>query len=171
MTFLKQDRQRIIDDYLTQSGANMYVPAAFVAWLENKPDHEAYEWFFGRGDAELAHERRIQMAREMQRGLRIQIVSNETRSKFSGKVEVRDYPAFVSPSANRTKGGGYVGFDPDSEEHRRELVLQGFTALSSWLERYGGVFADAQISTAGIQRVVIAAQSFCDTDELAEEVA
>ena len=36
--FSKKTKQRIIDDYLQATGANMYVPSEFVSWLSGQPE-------------------------------------------------------------------------------------------------------------------------------------
>ena len=43
--FSKKTKQRIIDDYLQQTGKNMFVPQEFIDWLADYPDHEAYKAF------------------------------------------------------------------------------------------------------------------------------
>lgn len=139
-TFTKADRQRIIDGYLSESGANLFVPAEFIDWLAGQKDHEAYGWFFGRSDAETAREHRVWMARQMASGLRI--VASVSEAPNAGSVvsvRVREFPAFISPVAGRMAGGGYEPFDPDDAESVAELQRQGATALRSWLRRYGGL--------------------------------
>ena len=141
MAFTAKDRQRIIDDYLSLSGCNLFVAAEFIDWLSGHPEHEAYDWFYAKDDATAAREYRINMARQMANGLRIQAeVSQTTRSNVV-QVVTREFPAYVSPMAQRQNGGGYQRFDPQDAAAMSELRRQGQTALRSWLARYSGVFA------------------------------
>ena len=141
MSFWKR-RQAIIDEYLSETGRNMFVASEFVDWLEGNPDHEAYEWFFGIDDAEAARQHRIALARRMASGLRI-VAKVETTQAQVVHITEREYPAFVSPISGRKHGGGYTPVDPQDGETMDELRRQGATALASWLNRYGGAFRDA----------------------------
>lgn len=146
-TFTKSKRQEIIDGYLAATGANLFVPADFIDWLSGQQDHEAYQWFFGKDDASAAREYRITLARQMASGMRITVRSSEiTRANVVG-ITVREYPAYVSPVATRSSGGGYVPFEPTDAGHMAELRRQGATALRSWLARYGAAFADCDLSS------------------------
>jgi hypothetical protein len=152
--FTKADRQRIIDEYLATSGANMFQPAEFIDWLSGQPDHEAYEWFFGMDDAQAAREHRILMARQMANGLRI--VANVSRTPDRGSVvavTVREFPAMVSPMAGRRDGGGYVSFDPDDPALVAELRRQGAQALRGWLARYRGVAEIGGLDVSAIEEI------------------
>ena len=135
--FPKKERQRIIDEYLAASGRNMFVPHEFVDWLKEQPQHEAYDWFYGTDDAEAARRHRIQMARQMASGLRIVIQESDPQDQVV-HINVREYPAFVSPVRLRKQGGGYARFDPNSEESQRELRRQAASAMAAWLSRYRG---------------------------------
>lgn len=145
MAFTSKDRQRIIDNYLNESGENIFQPGAFIDWLGERPDHEAYEWFYGQDDATAAREYRIAMARRMASGLRITAQVEEKKSSVVS-IAVREYPAFVSPVATRKHGGGYEPFDPKDASAMAELRRQGVVALQSWLNRYAGAFADTDLS-------------------------
>ena len=46
MYFSKKTKQRIIDDYLNETGRNRFIPEEFINWLQHKPDHEMYDAFF-----------------------------------------------------------------------------------------------------------------------------
>lgn len=140
-----KNRQRIIDGYLADSGQNLFVPGQFVDWLADRPDHEAYAWFYGQGDAEAAREHRIALARRMASGLRITARFEEQKSSVVSVV-VRQYPAFVSPVANRRQGGGYGAFDPHDSEAVAELRRQGAVSAATWLRRYAGVYAHLDLS-------------------------
>jgi len=135
--FPKKERQRIIDEYLSASGRNMFVPHEFVDWLGEQPDHEAYDWFYGMDDAEAARQHRIQLARQMASGLRIVVQEADPQDQVVS-ISVREYPTFISPVKLRKSGGGYERFDPESEDSQRELRRQAATALASWLSRYRG---------------------------------
>jgi hypothetical protein len=135
-------RQAIIDGYLSESGRNLFVPSEFIDWLQGQPEHEAFEWFYGKSDAETAREHRIWMARRMANGLRITAeVSTAPGKGQVVSVSVREFPAYLSPVASRRDGGGYQPFDPNDAAAMAELRRQGAVAMRSWLNRYGGAFA------------------------------
>jgi hypothetical protein len=145
--FSRAKRQAIIDGYLSESGANMFVPGEFIDWLADQPDHQAYPWFFAKDDAEAAREYRIGLARQMANGMRIMVkVSTAPDASTPINVTVREFPAYLSPMAGRRAGGGYSPFDADSAEDMAELRRQGLVSLHSWLRRYRGAFADAEVA-------------------------
>lgn len=146
MAFTKADRQRIIDGYLHETGENMFVPAAFIDWLADQPEHEAFGWFFGKDDATAAREYRIGLARQMASGLRIVAEVSTTQASVV-QISVREFPAYVSPVASRKSGGGYEPFDPKDDAAMAELRRQGAVALRSWLARYRGAFEDVDLTT------------------------
>lgn len=146
MAFTRKDRQRIIDDYLAQTGRNLFVASEFVDWLETQPDHEAHPWFFGEDDAVMARRARIDMARRMASGLRISATVEVTKGRVVSVTE-REFPAYLSPIKGRSDGGGYERFDPHSPESMAELRRQGAAAMSQWLRRYRGAFEDMDLST------------------------
>ena len=135
--FNTKTKQRIIDDYLQNTGANMFVPADFVDWLATQPEHEAYHAFYGMDDAEAARQHRIQMARQMASGLRI-VAKTENVDSSVVAIKVTEYPAYISPVSKRRDGGWYEPFDPTDANAQAELRRQGGTSLAGWLERFRG---------------------------------
>ena len=146
MAFTKRDRQKIIDDYLQSSGANMFSAPGFIDWLAEQPDHQAYPWFYAKDDNAAAREYRIGLARQMASGLRI-ISSVQTVDKSNVvHIVMHEYPAYVSPMAGRRGGGGYERFDPQDPAMMAELQRQGARALRGWLDRYASAFAAMDIT-------------------------
>ena len=152
MAFKAKDRQRIIDDYLMQTGRNMFLANEFIDWLAGQPEHEAYDAFYGMSDGEAARAHRIGLARRMASGLRI-VARQETVEANVVQITTREYPAFVSPVAARKSGGGYQPVNPDDGAHLAELRRQGASALRGWLARYRGVFEDAGIDLSVIEEI------------------
>lgn len=150
--FKAKDRQRIIDGYLAASGANMFIPAEFVDWLQGQPDHEAYPWFFDKSDAEAAREYRIGLARQMASGLRIVAKVEEIRGTVM-QITTHEYPAYVSPVSGRRSGGGYAPVNVDDPEHLAEIRRQGCSALRGWLQRYRGAFEMAGIDLSPLEEI------------------
>ena len=152
--FTRADRQRIVDGYLAQSGSNMFVPGEFVDWLAGQPEHEAYEWFFGSGDEAAARAHRLLLARQLVNGLRITArVSTAPETASVVSVAVREFPAMVSPMAERKDGGGYVVFDSQDPASVAELRRQGAAALRSWLARYRGVAELSGLDVSPIEEI------------------
>lgn len=152
MAFTSKDRQRIIDDYLTRSGRNLFVPGEFIDWLAGQKDHEAYEWFFSKTDAEAAREYRIGLARRMASGLRIVVKSNDSKARVVS-ITQREYPAYISPIDQRKNGGGYQRFDPQDAANIAELKRQGRVAMQSWLDRYGAAFEADGVDISALKEI------------------
>lgn len=155
MTFKKQDRQRIIDGYLAQTGRNMFVAPEFIDWLSGQPSHEAYELFFSQDDAAAARQHRIDLARRMASGLRI--VAQVSHAPDKGQVvhiTTREYPAYISPIGGRKSGGGYEPFDPEDVAAMAELQAQGAQSLRAWLARYRGAAEGAGVDVDAIEEIV-----------------
>lgn len=151
--FSKDTKQKIIDDYLNQTGRNLYVPEEFVAWLKPQPDHEAYDLFHGMGDEEAANNYRIDLARRFASGLRITIKTEIIESEVRA-IKVTEYPAFISPRSTRREGGGYVPFNPDDEISQSELRKQAGIALAGWLNRYRGCAENIGLDMDTIEEMV-----------------
>ena len=151
--FTKEARQKIIDNYLAESGANMFVPGVFIDWLADRPDHEAYGLFFSKDDAAAAREYRIMMARQMANGLRIVARISEPERSNVVSVNVREFPAFISPMDGRRAGGGYEPFNPQDSAQMDELRRQGTIAMRSWLARYRGAFEEVGADLAPLEEI------------------
>lgn len=138
--FSRAERQAIIDGYLAETGANHFVPHAFVDWLADKPDHPAYDLFYGMSDEHAAREFRVALARNMASGLRVTAqVQQVGTPRGPIKLTTREFPAMVSPIDGRKHGGGYVSFDPQDPALVAELRRQAAQSLRAWLARYRGV--------------------------------
>ena len=163
MRLTRSRKQAIIDGYLNETGNNMFVAAEFIDWLGDQKDHEAYPWFFGQSDEVEARNRRIDMARSFVSGLRVVVKSGSDANRKTVSIVERTYPAYISPTDGRSYGGGYIEFNPADPSHRRNLRAEGAKALTSWLERYGEVFDDTdltvieEISSAQMADRVVAA--------------
>ena len=55
----KDERQEIVDNYLAETGRNMFKVDEFTDWLKGKPEHRCYDRFFGSGDEEAARQYRM----------------------------------------------------------------------------------------------------------------
>lgn len=155
--FSRGERQAIIDGYLAETGANHFVPHAFVDWLADKPDHPAFDLFYGMTDEHAAREFRVALARNMASGLRVTAqVQQVGATRGSIKLTTREFPALVSPIDGRKHGGGYVNFDPQDPALVQELLRQGAQALHSWLARYRGVAELGGHDLSGIKEIAMA---------------
>jgi len=152
--FSKKTKQRIIDDYLQNTGANMFVPSEFVDWLAGQPEHEAYEAFYGMDDYEAARQYRIEMARRLASGLRI-VARTETVESDVVSIKVTEYPAYISPVARRKDGGGYEPFDPDNEVAQAELRRQAGVALAAWLQRFRGCAENVGLDMTPLEEMAV----------------
>jgi len=135
----KDERQEIVDNYLAETGRNMFKVDEFTDWLKGKPEHRCYDRFFGSGDEEAARQYRMGLARQLISGLRIQVhippVEQVDVSQLATAISY-EAPAFISPMSSRRTGGGYVPYDPESEESRSELRRQAAADLARWFNRF-----------------------------------
>lgn len=152
--FSKKTKQKIIDDYLQNTGANMFVPSEFVDWLAGHPEHEAYEAFYSMDDYEAARQYRIEMARRLASGLRI-VARTETVESDVVSIKVTEYPAYISPVARRKDGGGYEPFDPDNEAAQAELRRQAGVALAAWLQRFRGCAENVGLDMTPLEEMAV----------------
>lgn len=152
--FTKDERQKIIDDYLKATGQNMFIASKFVDWLSDKTYHVAYSWFYGMSDEVAAREHRINLARSMASGLRI-TASFSTAPSQAKSVSVRssDYPAMISPMSMRTNGGGYIQFDPKDPKSMVEFRNEAAMMLRSWVKRYRVALDDAGIDAETLKNM------------------
>jgi len=152
--FTKDERQKIIDDYLQRTGQNLFVAAQFVDWLSGKKDHIAYSWFYGMSDESAAREHRVSLARSMASGLRV-TASFSTAPSQAKSVSVRssDYPAMISPMSMRTNGGGYIQFDPKDPKSMVEFRNEAAMMLRSWIKRYRVALDDAGIDAEALKNM------------------
>ncbi len=126
MYFSKKTKQRIIDDYLNETGRNRFIPEEFINWLQHKPDHEMYDAFFGMDDSEAAHKWRVHQATLMVTGMRINQTVNVEPAK-STTLEVKVITRISSlhiTGCRQENGGGFDAMNPEDEEHQAELRRQ-----------------------------------------------
>lgn len=126
-------RQKVVDEYLNNTRRNQFVPAEFLEWLEPQSGHRVWPVFFGKSDADAAHQYRLTVARQFVAGLRI-VVQAQTET---GSVSVR-VPAFISPVADRKTGGGYTPIDIRYSNSTAELCRQAAEDLARWVRRWEG---------------------------------
>lgn len=154
--FTKAQRQEIIDDYLRQTGQNLFIAGAFVDWLKNKPDHIAYSWFFGMSDEEAARDHRISLARNMASGLRITASFSSAPSQAKSvtvKQGETNYPSMISPMSMRANGGGYIHFDPKDEKSMVEFRNEAASTLRSWVKRYAVALEAIDVDQKTIEKL------------------
>lgn len=147
--FSKQRRQKIIDNYLAESGANAFRPGEFIDWLADKPEHEAYAAFYAIDDAEAARAYRIELARKFVSGLRI-VVSEQEVVGEDRTVTIRttEAPRYFSPVEHRQDGGGYVAYDPSDEKSVASFRKEAATQFASWKRRYESALTDSERQAA-----------------------
>lgn len=157
--FNRTYRQQIVDEYMNDTGANSFIPAAFLEWLKPQTDHRVYSVFFGKDDEEAAWQYRLHLARNFVAGLRITIAVSETET-----VKV---PAFISPVSERKSGGGYFTVDWSDGNRSGELYRQAAADLERWVKRYEGVCSVEKISIKHVPGVIDALRIAADTAEKA----
>lgn len=169
----KNWKQKVIDGYMQASGRNQFVPAEFLGWLKDKPEHECYPVFFGMDDQEAAQAFREELVRKWVSGLRIVVRSEAAQVRNIGVVEVREYslPLVHSPVDGRRDGGGYVHTDPSDPVHLAELARQGAVALSAWIERFTGAANLIGVDVSGVDAIRAALDAAADKADPQEAAA
>ena len=158
--FNKKTKQKIIDAYLNDTGRNAFVPEEFVTWLADKPSHIAYKAFHGQ-DEHLLWQAKLQLARQFVSGLRIVVKETIVPSEVQNIEVVEtpvdrsvEYPAMISRTSTRRKGGGYDFFDPDSKHDHEELRKQAGIALAAWLNRFRGCAEHINLDLTPVEELV-----------------
>jgi hypothetical protein len=152
----KADRKRIIEGYMEDAGADVFVPRDFLTWLQERPGHECYGLFFGKDEAEAAMAWREDQVRKWVSGLRITVTHGGADKIDVGGVTVTTLPMFVSPMDAWSAGGGYHETDAGNADHIKEHGRQALAALTSWLERYGGAAHLLGVDVSGCETVAAA---------------
>ena len=160
--FGKKDREKIINDYLNQTGRNSYVPAEFVEWIKDNPEHPVYKLFGFDDDAKMALKYRIQMARQFATGCKITVQYRDLPTEkldANASIIVEDakvvrFPTYISPIDNRAQGGGYQRFDLENPEVVAELCRQSCRELRAWINRHDGICALKNIDIESLKEVV-----------------
>lgn len=152
------DRQRIIDEYLNESGANYLQPHEFLQWLSVRPRHPAHGIFFGISDTDAAMAYRISLVRKWVSGLRIVVADRVSPLSQSVTVTVTEQevtlPAMFSPVGDRRFGGGYHKTDPDNSDNLQELCRQAATDFARLEERWGGLARLQGIDLSAINEII-----------------
>ena len=150
----QQERQAVIDEYMTDTGKAVVTPLAFVEWLRPKGNHPAHSFFFAKSDDAAAMEYRMIRFRQFANGLRITVNVTYTDPVTSVvKVAPREFPTLVSVVSGRKAGGGYTPFEATDPASVAELRRQGAVALRSWLARYRGVMDMTGVDVAPIEQI------------------
>ena len=170
-------RQKVIDEYLNETGNNFFVPAEFLDWLRDKPDHAVFPVFFAKSDTDAAQEYRLMLARQFVAGLRVKVTVTPQMAASLPHIAVQlrepvtvKVPAFVSPVAERRGGGGYVPTDLTDSGTSQEIYRQAAQSLTTWLERYGDVARLAGADVSMVQEV-LGVLTVAGTQEDAAEAA
>lgn len=159
--FSKTFRQKVIDQFLNETGNNFFHPAEFLDWLKDKPEHDVYPVFYGKTDEEAAHQFRLMQVRNFVNGLRVKVTVTPSVASSSPHIaiQVREpttfrVPAFVSPVADRRGGGGYVQTDVTDSDTTAELYRQAAQGLAAWLDRHADVARLAGADVGAVEAVL-----------------
>lgn len=167
-------RQQTVDTYLEETGRGKFLPAEFLDWLQPQHNHPAWQFFFGKTEAELAHERRIELVQGFVSGLRITVRPTEFVQRSTGGFKVvgsafgpsasepLEAPAFFSPVTARATGGGYIPFDPESSAHRESWAEEAARRLDEWISRYQLAIVDAGLTLDGVRAMRDQIAAFAD---------
>ena len=108
MKLNKETKQQIIDEYLADTGRNVFIPREFLEYLQDKPEHNAHASFYNVSEAELAMQAREDIARKWARGLRltltIEVKHPDPKVSVVNIVQV-EAPRLFSPMQGRSNGG------------------------------------------------------------------
>jgi hypothetical protein len=146
----REDRERLVQDYLHQSGRNAYQAREFMVWLRERPDHPAYPWIFDKSVEDAADAYFVSQARRFVSDLRL-VVQVKTPPKEIKVLGFRTVvaPAFISPHEGRANGGGYVRFDPGDKTHVAEVQREAYRTLDGLLRRAEIAFTEKQAAQIG----------------------
>ena len=152
----QQERQAVIDEYISDTGEAVVTAHAFVEWLRPKGSHPAHSFFFAKSDEAAAAEYRMIRFRQFANGLRITVnVTYADPVTSVVRVVPREFPTLVSRVSGRRAGGGYTPFAADDQASVAELRRQGAVALRSWLARYRGVMEMTGVDASPIEKIAV----------------
>ena len=158
----RERMQKIIDDFMTEAGVDIFRPGDFLDYVEARPKHPAWPILFAAGDADHARKHRLQLVRRMISGLRGEVIDIETVEHETiietvqiteSEVPATQVPKYVSIRGDRPNGGGYTKTDINNPAHRRELAAQAADELVAFASRHGGICAINGIDITGIENV------------------
>ena len=155
LRYTKKDKQNVVNEYLNQTGRNIFVPSEFHNWLQDNPNHKLYDYIFSASEKEMAYKYRLNLIRQFASGLRLTIKISEM--PMPSKIEnlkVVNVPSLISPINNRANGGGYISVDVQDSDTMSELALQAHQALKSWKGRYAGTCALSGIDISEIDSIL-----------------
>lgn len=148
--FSKEAREEIVRAHIKEHGR--FEAGEFLAAVRrSNGTHPAWAWFEWN-DGKAAEDHRTWQARMFVQGLRIKFEVHDARSR-SANVVVHELPAYVSPVADRQKGGGYFQTDPNDPLQRAEMLSQAARSLANFEERYAGLLALAGLSIQPVTKL------------------
>ena len=152
MKFTKKMRQELIDEYLNSTGQNTVQVSDLREWIRQQPEHPFYGFVFDKDEHNAANQYYDSRIRSIISGLRVTYeVKNIDTSVYD--IKVVEKPLHISPVSNRKQGGGYVSFDPDSEEMMAEFRNEASSALLSFCRRYELAIVDANLDLGSIKQM------------------
>lgn len=169
MKLNKETKQQIIDEYLADTGRNVFIPREFIEYLQDKPDHNAHASFYNVSEAELAMQAREDIARKWARGLRltltIEVKHPDPKVSVVNIVQV-EAPRLFSPMQGRSNGGGYVVLDAHDTTQQQQFKNEAANALRSFLRRYGLPLAQSGVDQSRITTIIAALENAETTEAL-----
>ena len=169
MKLNKETKQQIIDEYLADTGRNVFIPREFLEYLQDKPDHNAHASFYNVSEAELAMQAREDIARKWARGLRltltIEVKHPDPKISVVNIVQV-EAPRLFSPMQGRSNGGGYVVLDAHDTTQQQQFKNEAANALRSFLRRYGLPLAQSGVDQSRITTIIAALENAETTEAL-----
>jgi len=169
MKLNKETKQQIIDEYLAETGRNVFIPREFLEYLQDKPEHDAHASFYNVSEAELAMQAREEIARKWARGLRltltIEVKHPDPKVSVVNIVQV-EAPRLFSPMQDRSNGGGYVVLDAHDTTQQQQFKNEAANALRSFLRRYGLPLAQSGVDQSRITTIIAALENAETTEAL-----
>ena len=154
MRLTKEIKKQALEDFSNETGNNIVHADDFISWIKEKPDHPAYNVFFGKDDATLAHERRLQIFRENFGSFK---VTYEVKKIDTSLLDIKivEKPLQISPKSKRSQGGGYVNFDPEDEELMSEFRNEAAASLRSFVRRFEVAILDAGLDVESLKQMAL----------------
>ena len=154
MRLTKEIKKQALEDFSNETGNNIINADEFISWIKEKPEHPAYNVFFGKDDATLAHERRLQIFRENFGSIRVVYEVKRVDTTLMD-IKMVEKPLQISPKSKRSHGGGYVNFDPEDEELMSEFRNEAAASLRSFVRRFEVAILDAGLDVESLKQMAL----------------
>jgi len=153
--WLRAEKDKLIQSYLEETGADSVRAGDFLEYIRIKPNHPLWELFFGQPESYWANLGRENAIRNWLRGTRTISVNVQVSEHEVQSITV-NIPAVISYRSGRDFGGGYQSTDKPAEQTDQllEIAGQGADDLEKWYRKYGNTATIVGADLSSIANII-----------------